>query len=89
MRLCGMHSVLSIIVLYSKAHGNGVGFYFALCRGYAAALLRRMAVYWDSLVLFYTDADLLLGQGGLGVALRSCAALRVWAAAFSRRFWLR
>ena len=74
MRLCGMHSVLSIIVLYSKAHGNGVGFYFALCRGYAAALLRRMAVYWDSLVLFCTDAALLLGQGGVGVAL----PLQLW-----------
>ena len=71
MRLCGMHSVLSIIVLYSKAHGNGVGCYFALCRGYAAALLRRMAVYWDSLVLFCTDAALPLGQGGWCVALRS------------------
>ena len=77
MRLCGMHSVLSIIVLYSVAHGNGVGFYFALCRGYAAALLRRMAVYLGSRALFCTDSALPLGQGGLGVALRSVVALQL------------
>ena len=53
------------------------GCYFALCRGYAAALLRRMAVYLDSLVLFCTDSALPLGQGGVGVALRSAVALQL------------
>ena len=71
MRLCGMHSVLSIIVLYSGAHGNGVGGYFALCRGDAACYCAAWRANWIHGHHFVPI------QGQMcGATLRYCAALR-------------